>query len=907
LDESDSQPDITLLRYVYCLIFLIPVNICIIGSWMGVRIQWTVLHYQETYLGSTVFPFTRSVSWIAAGYISGKSAWSQILFIIAALILILSFVFLLSSRPAWIRRSGYLTIAAGVLFLVSDILQYGILMTGPSGTAIPVGIPLILITGYFLAVVKDKGIPPLPEKPRSASPYPGSVPAIPGIRIPALLEKYPFLTRTGSFVSDQREVLLLIGLSLLFFGKIIVNGDQMITPPGSNVGSDVVLLFSFWRSFFAAGIVHGTGLPLWNPFVFSGTPFIGNPLSAMFYPVTWLFLFLNNDTLFGYIYILDVILIGIFTFYYGREIDLSKFGALIAAISFMFCGVILPRIFAGHLPTIDAFVWFTAALLFFERSCKSGKALYGICAGIALGMMFLAGEIQIALYGASATVLYVMLRVLLQNNSMPLRSKASRLLAIMVLSIAICGAISAIQLLPTWEFSQFSNRAGGVSYDFSTEMSLPPSNMITLLIPDYFGSVGNTLIYPVYYYWEFCLYLGILPLILACAGLWFHNSRYRLILGCLALFALLFSLGTYTPVYDLFFHFVPGFSMFRKPSSMLFVFAWGVALLAGMGGDVITASVTEKEKNRFYLFRNGLLVLSFITLVFLFLTGTGWKMPSSSNELLDYYLVFSCIFFLSVIVISFGDTLGIEKGWLQRILIAIVVVDLFFFGMQFIDTRSPETVFKNPAYIPVLQNETDTYFRIYDTTQTLNQNLAYRNNLYLVNGYDPTYLKDYQLFFVRAFGKNSLSINTTWWIDNSSVTNPDILRLLNVRYIITGEPMEIPGTVCVYNDTVIVYRLNSTYPRAYIVSEKEFRNTTPLIMNPAKITAYYPNTITVDAETSEESYLVTSEIYYPGWTAQDNGRPVEILKSQGIFRSVRLSPGNHTVTFTYFPKIFTLN
>jgi hypothetical protein len=906
-DDFSHSINRSIYRWIYALVFIIPLNFFIIGEGYVIGIQWAFVRFQvSTDYGPSIIPATHSLSWVLTGILTGRSAVSLIVFFLAVTGLVISFLLLLSPEQIWVKKAGFITLVSGILLIISAILQYGLFFHGSSGILIPVGIPLVLVLGFLLSTTTENKSDGSVKRKMDGIPGPDTPDDQKTSETPAL-ENSVIKNRLFPFVSDKKELIFLFIITILFFSRIFLHPDQIIVPSGKDVGSDIILLGSFWRSFFASSILQGSGLPFWNPYVFSGTPFIGDPLSAMFYPAAWVFLLFNSDLLFGYLFVIDILLIGFFTYFFAREINLNKFGSLISAVTFMFCGAIIPRIFAGHLGILDAIVWFILALLFYERSSKSGKVLPCICAGISFGMMVLAGNIQFVLYGIVVAVMYVILRVLLSDDLPVFRNRVFHLIIILFISFAVCGLVSAVQLLPTWEYSQLSNRAGGVSYDFSTELSLPPSNMITLVVPDYFGSVEGNLPFPRYYYWEFSLYLGILPLVLAMAGLLFHTNRYRFIFGGLALFALVFSLGTYAPLYDVFFHFVPGFSMFRKPSSMLFVFTFMTAILAGFGGEVITTSLTGKEKKRYLLFRNSLLVLAFFSVALLILMIAGWKMPRSSDGIIDCYLIFLAFFCSSVMIIYLKDTIGIEKGWLQRVLITLLVLDLFCFGMHFIDTRPSEQIFKNPAYLPVLRNETDLYFRIYDPSGTLNQNLAYRNNLYLVNGYDPTYLKSYQKFFVRSFDKNNTpDIQSDWWVDSDSISDPDILRLLNVRYIVTEKPEDISGTECVYHDRVFVYRLNSTYPRAYIIAAKEFGNTSPVVLNPAKITGYSPNKITVEAETNEESYLVMSEIWYPGWVARDNNMTVEILKNQDIFRAVRLTPGNHELSFTYFPKIFTV-
>jgi uncharacterized membrane protein YfhO len=44
-----------------------------------------------------------------------------------------------------------------------------------------------------------------------------------------------------------------------------------------------------------------------------------------------------------------------------------------------------------------------------------------------------------------------------------------------------------------------------------------------------------------------------------------------------------------------------------------------------------------------------------------------------------------------------------------------------------------------------------------------------------------------------------------------------------------------------------------------------------------------------------------SEIWYPGWRAQDNGQKIPILRANAILRGVYLDAGHHTIVFEYDP------
>jgi len=72
----------------------------------------------------------------------------------------------------------------------------------------------------------------------------------------------------------------------------------------------------------------------------------------------------------------------------------------------------------------------------------------------------------------------------------------------------------------------------------------------------------------------------------------------------------------------------------------------------------------------------------------------------------------------------------------------------------------------------------------------------------------------------------------------------------------------------------------------------------------ADIIYYSPNEIQVQVYMDEPGFLVLSENYYPGWKATDNGKEIEIYRTNYILRSVYLDKGQHTVKFIYNPVSF---
>jgi hypothetical protein len=72
----------------------------------------------------------------------------------------------------------------------------------------------------------------------------------------------------------------------------------------------------------------------------------------------------------------------------------------------------------------------------------------------------------------------------------------------------------------------------------------------------------------------------------------------------------------------------------------------------------------------------------------------------------------------------------------------------------------------------------------------------------------------------------------------------------------------------------------------------------------AEIVSFEPNRITVSARTVRPSFLVLSEVFYPGWEAWVNGRQTPVLQGDYILRAVPLPEGRHTVELRFRPQDF---
>lgn len=69
----------------------------------------------------------------------------------------------------------------------------------------------------------------------------------------------------------------------------------------------------------------------------------------------------------------------------------------------------------------------------------------------------------------------------------------------------------------------------------------------------------------------------------------------------------------------------------------------------------------------------------------------------------------------------------------------------------------------------------------------------------------------------------------------------------------------------------------------------------------ARIAEERPERVVAEVNSDAAGILVLTDLAYPGWTAEADGHPAEILVADGVFRAVALTAGAHRVVFSYRP------
>jgi len=380
--------------------------------------------------------------------------------------------------------------------------------------------------------------------------------------------------------ADLVACLLLLLATLLVFGDVLFSaGDRVI----SQAGTDIWSQFAAWRE-FGFGQLRRGNLCLWNPHLFSGTPYLGGFQSALLYPPNWIYLVLPLPRALNTDVAVHVLLSGIFMYAWARHRGLHPAAALLAGLLFMFGGAHYLHVYAGHLTNLCAMVWAPLIFLSIDQiTADNPWSLRGVWLGSgAVAMQILAGHPQYVFYTAVAAALYGALNLYRSPH------KLSAGLAL-VTTCAGGALLSAAQLFTGFNAASEGLRAR-LTYPVARIFALAPENLLTLILPGLFGDGDPVEYWGRWYFWEQSLFVGVTAVALAVYGAARGDKRLRRFSLTMALATLVLALGYYTPLFHLLYDFVPGFASFRGVSKFAFVFLLFLSMLAAVGYDRVLAS-----------------------------------------------------------------------------------------------------------------------------------------------------------------------------------------------------------------------------------------------------------------------------------------------------------------------------
>ncbi|GAB4275690.1 MAG: hypothetical protein Kow0080_25340 [Candidatus Promineifilaceae bacterium] len=380
-------------------------------------------------------------------------------------------------------------------------------------------------------------------------------------------------------------ILAIIALVLLFFYKLAFTNLILAR------GDTFLYFYPYWQT-AAEALRHGR-IPLWNPDLFMGAPFLANSQVGYFYPLNWLvWLFLPAPYAVSASILLHITIAAVGA--YGaarRAVGLQWEGALITAVTFGLGGYLTAQV--EHINQLQGLAWMPWFLVVLSPllHLPNGRIWPHVRrAATWLALLFAlqltAGHTQSTFISGMAVALWALSQWLtaaqsrwlaLKLPSAQVKMAASAGILALLLGGVLALLLTAVQLLPTIELIGLSSRQGGLLPTEVLSFSLHPLLITRTLLPVY----GHSL---------FSEYTAVLPLtvyLLAFVGAWQWRTRRGAFPALLLVGAGLFlAIGYFNPFNWLLAR-VPGFDLFRVPARWLAMVSLGTALLVGLGWQTV--------------------------------------------------------------------------------------------------------------------------------------------------------------------------------------------------------------------------------------------------------------------------------------------------------------------------------
>jgi hypothetical protein len=158
-------------------------------------------------------------------------------------------------------------------------------------------------------------------------------------------------------------------------------------------------------------------------------------------------------------------------------------------------------------------------------------------------------------------------------------------------------------------------------------------------------------------------------------------------------------------------------------------------------------------------------------------------------------------------------------------------------------------------------------------------------------GSDPFVAERY-LDLVKDLGTTSHS-NREFSFDSD---NQLALETLAVRYVITT------GNGPLYSHLEANPAFKLIGRDAYYFHVYEYEKYAEPFLGPAKLLSRTPETRRFQTRSLETAQFVLKEQFFPGWTANLDGRAIPIQLWRGAFQSAEIPPGEHLLEFQYHPR-----
>lgn len=717
--------------------------------------------------------------------------------------------------------------------------------------------------------------------------------------------------------------------------------------------SDLKLLFYPWHEFVRNALLKGE-LPLWDPTIMCGVPFLAsNPPAALFYPLRFILYPLEYHIAVSAYIVIHLFVAGVSLFYFLKSYRLRASSCFFGGVSFMYAPYLIGRI--PYLAEFTLLCLAPLALWLTKYVCETKSARAVALGSMAYACMHFVGQPQL-LYPISVIMGLFWLDFLVRDfkRGTPLR----RTCLFAFPSMVVLGTLMAgVVLIPFLEFVMHSDRAEGLSYSQFAARSLPLYGLLGIVLPNPFGASSIEALYPNWERLQRCLipYLGVIPLIMA-----FYSGKLKRVKYLVPLLLLLlWAVGGNWGWFELFYKYVPGLKFMRIPERTLPLACLLLTVYSAFGFEKFMDALESKRIRgaAFAVPACILIVLSVCGAALLLMNPRVSVALIKALQTLGYssiiehtvpaiaqtVLLFSLFSLLTALAVK-GTISHKGTGFA---LIFLTIINLF--------PNSLETQFlTEKKFLYSVRDiwDSELSFVRGDESPETRIFLSFRRvgavGLQLEPELTPN-VGQIHNDVLNAAGYNCQLLQRfaamTKPIAQSGPAKARILSLLGVKYYFgAADEKPLPRWRLAYEPSeeteysFVVFRNPACVPRIHFVRDFKVVDSEEQILHQLSSPDFDPlktviiekemkdfsagtgdsfrtdvtaidsglNHVRIEVSSNAECLLVLSDTYYPGWKARVNGNETEIYRGNLLFRVIHIPRGFSTVTFEYTPLSFAI-
>ena len=766
---------------------------------------------------------------------------------------------------------------------------------------------------------------------------------------------------------------MLLGILILCFGKMLFT-DQVIRAP--DIVSEFYWSIKHFKLMSFADLFKVNLKANWDLFANGGGTEGGGTVSMqfLFYRnlIFWLF---PEPASVAWFILFHLFLGGAGTYFFCRAIGVGRLGAFFGGLIFVLAPENASLINAGHAQKIATISFAPWAFYFLEKGFQTRRFIFPMTAAVCLAFQFFNMHWQVAYYTCLGIGVYGVCRSLgiLRAEGEHAKGALARIFGLNLVTLLFFLSTVAISLVPLAVWSTDTTRGvqsganqgkGGIDMEEAMSWSLPPEEIVTFVIPGFFGfsrqegGYNGTNIDS--YYWgrmnftQTTDYMGLLPWLLVPLPLIFRRDKYTWLASAAVLVGILFSMGKFTPFYWFLYEHLPGINRFRVPKMIMFLPVMGLGVLAARGLDLLL----DQEVRRSRGFRRYLVGVAALPLLVLALFGSLWAAKGAWQSLLNDMLWAPNRYEQGpALFTQRWDNLVRETG-------VAVWVSAIYAGVLALFSRKDSLVKWLPClllvcYLADVGRVNAKYLLLQPVPEHVRgvktpviDFLAKGGRQYRslpMNGTDPMSFASNEvpvLFTSNPVQKRRWQEYLEAFDLSSSV--PDIM---NVRYLVMAKDQYAQDAAAMAgkyspvfaspDGATVILENRKVLPKAWLAPSAllvtSARETLGALQSPAfdprlmalvespppiqmadpnlpsrgpagevRVLRYEGDRIGLEASVAMNSMLVLGEKYYPGWRATVNGKETEIFPVDHVLRGIYLTPGRHQVEFVFDPLPFKI-